>query len=79
SATEEQKKRFDELAKTVGFDSYENAAIKGFSLPVWCKPPLVFRPVTLNVLAIFSLVFLFLKLIETLNSQSSIKTPYIFN
>nr|WP_307917842.1 hypothetical protein [Mycoplasmopsis bovis] len=35
SATEEQKKRFDELAKTVGFDSYENAAIKGFSLPVY--------------------------------------------
>ncbi|TKA59393.1 hypothetical protein MBOVa_2760 [Mycoplasmopsis bovis 8790] len=35
SATDEQKKKFDELAKTVGFDSYENAAIKGFSLPVY--------------------------------------------
>ncbi|WHL49576.1 hypothetical protein HYE36_06000 [Mycoplasmopsis bovis] len=32
SANDEQKKKFDELAKRVGFDSYENAAIKGFSL-----------------------------------------------
>ncbi|EIN15089.1 Hypothetical protein, predicted lipoprotein [Mycoplasmopsis agalactiae 14628] len=33
--TAEQKKKFDDLAKTVGFDSYDNAAAKGFSLPVY--------------------------------------------
>lgn len=33
--TADQKKKFDELAKSVGFDSYENAAVKGFSLPVY--------------------------------------------
>ncbi|MBD4918853.1 hypothetical protein GUF71_11860, partial [Xanthomonas citri pv. citri] len=33
--TEEQIKKFNETAKLVNFDSYENAALKGFTIPVY--------------------------------------------
>lgn len=33
--TDEQRNKFDQEAAKVGFDTYENAAIKGFTLPVY--------------------------------------------
>lgn len=35
STTDEQVKKFNETAKLVNFDSYENAALKGFTIPVY--------------------------------------------
>ncbi|EIN15086.1 Hypothetical protein, predicted lipoprotein [Mycoplasmopsis agalactiae 14628] len=35
TTTDEQIKKFNETAKLVNFDSYENAALKGFTVPVY--------------------------------------------